>query len=172
MLILAEIHKIQKYMERDQNFYHQFQRLDDLIASLPFDEEVSAEQKKEAFYSLVDLLVKKSVYKNDGSIHKWRENTIQYLREVANFLEEEDLEQVLSNQELFFDRFIFTPCGANTSIYATLRREMRGDNKEQFHGIPVKVLHNYFLETTGKSPYEKITKSEAKDFLIEVESLC
>ena len=106
-------------MKRKQDFYSQFQKLNELIFSLPFEEEVTIEQKEKAFHSLVDLLVKKGVYKNDGTIQKWRENTVQYLREIANFLEEIDLQQVLSDQEMFFERFIFTPCGKDTSIYAT-----------------------------------------------------
>lgn len=157
-------------MRRKQDFYSQFQKLNELIFSLPFEEKVTIEQKEKAFHSLVDLLVKKGVYKNDGTIQKWRENTVQYLREIANFLEEIDLQQVLSDQEMFFERFIFTPCGKDTSIYATLRDKTEG-NKEEFCDIPINILFNYFVERTGKSPYEKIPRSVAKGFLIEVENL-
>ncbi len=157
-------------MRRKQDFYSQFQKLNELIFSLPFEENVTTEQKEKAFRSLVDLLVKKGVYKNDGTIQRWRENTVQYLREIANFLEEIDLQQVLSDQKMFFERFIFTPCGKDTSIYATLREKAEG-NTEQFCGIPTDILLKYFVERTGKSPYEKIPRSVAKGFLIEVENL-
>ncbi len=156
-------------MKRDENFYRRFQRLNEFVLSLPFEEDVTIEQKKKAFHSLVDLLVKKGIYKSDGTIQKWRENTMQYLREIASFLEETDLQQILSDQEIFFDRFVFTPCGKDTSIYATLR-EKEG-NKGQFCDIPVNIILKYFVERTGKSPYEKIPKSVAKVFFIEVENL-
>ena len=157
-------------MKRDENFYCRFQRLNEFVLSLPFEEDVTIEQKKKAFHSLVDLLVKKGIYKSDGTIQKWRENTIQYLREIASFLEETDLQQILSDQEIFFDRFVFTPCGKDTSIYATLREKTEG-NKGQFCDIPVNIILKYFVERTGKSPYEKIPKSVAKVFFIEVENL-
>ena len=137
---------------------------------MPFEEEVSIEQKEKAFHSLVDLLVKKGVYKQDGTIQKWRENSIQYLKDVIGFLDEYNLRQVLSNQESFFDRFIFAPCGKNTSLYAFLK-EKAGTNANQFRNIPISILLNYFTEKTGKSPYEKIPKSVAQVFLIEVEGL-
>ncbi len=156
-------------MKKNQDFYRKFQRLNELILSLPFEEDVRPEQKKMAFHSLVDLLVKKGIYKNDGSIQKWRENTILYLREVANFLKEADLEQVLTNQEVFFDRFIFTPCGKNTSLFASLRERV-GSNAKQFCDIPISILLSHFEERTGKSPYEKIPKSVAQNFLLEVEN--
>lgn len=138
--------------KKNQDFYRKFQRLNELILSLPFEEDVRPEQKKMAFHSLVDLLVKKGIYKNDGSIQKWRENTILYLREVADFLEEADLQQVLTNQEAFFDRFIFTPCGKNTSLFASLRERV-GSNTKQFCDIPINILLTHFKERTGKSPY-------------------
>ena len=157
-------------MKRDENFYRRFQRLNEFVLSLPFEEDVTIEQKKKAFHSLVDLLVKKGIYKSDGTIQKWRENTMQYLREIASFLEETDLQQILSDQEIFFDRFVFTPCGKDTSIYATLREKTEG-NKGQFCDIPINIILKYFVERTGKSPYEKIPKSVAKVFFIEVENL-
>ena len=156
-------------MRKNLDFYEKFPRLKELIVGLTFEEDVSIEQKQKAFRSLVDLLVKKGVYKNDGSIQKWRENTIQYLREIVHFLEESDLRQVLSNQEVFFDRFIFTPCGKNTSLYASLE-EKAGINTNQFCGIPKNILLNRFTERTGKSPYEKIPKIVAQVFLLEVEN--
>jgi hypothetical protein len=155
-------------MRKDLDFYDKFPRLKKLVVGLEFEEDVSIEQKQKAFRSLVDLLVKKGIYKNDGSIQKWRENTIQYLKEVVNFLEEHDLQQILVDQESFFERFIFTPCGKNTSLFASLRE--KNGVKDQFHGIPVLVLFNHFSERTGKSAYEKIPKSVAQNFLLEVEN--
>ena len=155
-------------MRRDPSFYSKFKRLNELISSLPFDERVSIEQKQNAFYDLTNLLVQKGVYKNDGSIQKWRENCLQYLKEIADSLDESDLQLLLSDQENFFDRFIFCPCGKNTSMYATLKEKC--GRKQDFCDIPISVLLNYFTEKTGRSPYEKIPKSVAQVFLLEVES--
>ena len=156
-------------MRKNSNFYENFPRLRKLIIDLPFDENVSIEEKQKAFCSLVDLLVKKGVYKSDGSIQRWRENSLQYLREIIDLLEESDLQLVLINQESFFDRFIFTPCGKTASLYATLK-EKNGVNMDSFCDIPMDTLFSYFTEKTGKSPYEKIPKSVAQVFLLEVES--
>ena len=156
-------------MKRDENFYCRFQRLNEFVLSLPFEEDVTIEQKKKAFHSLVDLLVKKGIYKSDGTIQKWRENTIQYLREISSFLEETDLQQILSDQEIFFDRFVFTPYGKDTSLFASLRERV-GSNAKQFCDIPISILLSHFEERTGKSPYEKIPKSVAQNFLLEVEN--
>ena len=81
-------------MKRELSFYEKFLKLKELIVGLPF--EVSMDEKMEAFYSLVDLLLKKGVYKNDGSIQKWRVNSIQYLREVVDLLDEDNLQRAFS----------------------------------------------------------------------------
>ena len=73
--------KILKFMRKNPDFYCNFQKLNELILGLPFDEDVTSEQKQKAFHSLVNLLVKKGIYKNDGSVQKWRENSLQYLKE-------------------------------------------------------------------------------------------
>ena len=153
-------------MKRELSFYEKFLKLKELIVGLPF--EVSMDEKMEAFYSLVDLLLKKGVYKNDGSIQKWRVNSIQYLREVVDLLDEDNLQQILVDQELFFERFIFTPCGKNTSIYATFKKKC-GANME-FNGIPLYLLFDHFTERTGKSAYEKVPRYVAQNFLLEVEN--
>jgi hypothetical protein len=155
-------------MRRDTDFYRKFQKLNELFLKLPFDECVSIEQRQNAFYSLANLLLKKGVYKHDGSIQKWRENSLKYLKEIAGSLDESDLQLLLSNQENFFERFIFCPCGKNTSIYAALKERCSGTS---FCDIPIDILLNYFTEKTGKSPYEKIPKSVAQVFLLEVENL-
>ena len=157
-------------MRKDLNFYEKFQKLRELIVGLPFGEEVSIERRHEAFFSLVDLLVKKGVYKNDGSIQKWRENSIQYLRDVIDSLEESDLQQVLDDQEVFFQRFIFTPSGKSTSLYAALKQKGVRMAAQSFWNVPLESLYGYFRERTGKSAFEKVPTIVAQNFLLEVES--
>ena len=155
-------------MKKDPSFYDKFPRLRDLIVGLTFENEVSIEQKQKAFCSLVDLLVKKGIYKNDGSIQKWRENSIQYLKDVVDSLEEDELQQILTDQEDFFERFIFTPCGKVSSLYAFLQEEEF--KSSPLWNVPENVLFNYFREKTGKSPYEKLPKTLVKVFIDEVEN--
>ena len=50
-------------MRKDLNFYDKFPRLKKLVVGLEFEEDVSIEQKQKAFRSLVDILVKKGIYK-------------------------------------------------------------------------------------------------------------
>ena len=152
------------------SFYEKFPKLRELIIGLPFEEEVGIEQKEKAFCSLVDLLIKKGIYKNDGTIQKWRENSIRYLRKIIDSLEEDDLRQVLDNQEVFFDRFVFTPSGKNTSLYAALEEKGVHMTAQSFWNVPLDVLYGYFRERTGKSAYEKISTTDAKNFLHEVEN--
>lgn len=155
-------------MRKNLEFYEKFPRLRELIFGLPFEEEVSIERKQQAFFSLVDLLIKKGIYKNDGSVQKWRENSLLYLKDIVESLKEEDLQLVLSNQEQFFDRFIFTPCGKNTSIYAALTEKCGAS--AQFHDIPLYILFDHFEERTGKSAYEKVPTIVAQNFLHEIEN--
>ena len=156
-------------MRKDSDFYEKFSGLRELIVDLPFEEEVSIESRWNAFCSLVDLLIKKGIYKNDGTIQKWRENSIQYLKDVIDSLEESDLQQILTDQKQFFDRFIFTPCGKNSSVFAALRERI-GMNENIFCDIPITILFQHFTEITGKSAYEKIPTSVAQNFLYEVEN--
>ncbi len=150
--------------------YEKFPRLRELIFGLPFEEEVSIEKRHEAFCSLVDLLIKKGVYKNDGSIQRWRENSIEYLKDVVHSLEEYELQLILTDQEEFFDRFIFTPSGKNTSLHYSLKEKGVRMVSESFWNVPLDVLYRYFRERTGKSAYEKIPTTAAKNFLHEVEN--
>ena len=149
--------------------YDLFSKLRELIEGLSFEEEVSDEEKENAFRLLVDLLIKKGIYKNDGSIYRWRENSIQYLEDVIRSLEEYELQMILTDQENFFQRFIFTPCGKNSSLYALLRE--RRFNSNPFWNVPQKVLFEELREKTGKSPYEKVPRTVVTVFVDEVENL-
>ena len=133
-------------------------------------DEMDAGIRGEVFHSLVGLLLKKSIYKKDGTIQKWRGNALQYLLDVVAFLGEDDIQQLLLDQETFFDRFVFTPCGRNSSLYALLRE--RNFNSSPFWNIPEDVLFNEFRARTGKSPYEKLPKTVVAIFIDEVESFC
>lgn len=155
-------------MKKDPIFYENFPKLRELISNLSLKEDVSKEERQKAFYSLVDLLVKKGVFKKDGTIQKWRENSLEYLREVIHSLEESDLQQVLVNQEKFFDKFIFAPYGKNTSLYAIWKE---GEVKvDPIWNISTRALFDYFREKTGKSPYEKLPRTVVTVFVNEVEN--
>ena len=154
-------------MRRDLKFYEKFPRLRELIVSLPFEEDVSIEQKQKAFRSLVDLLIKQGVYKNDGSVTRCRESCLQYLEEIVDLLDEPDLQQLLSEQKVFFDRFIFSPCRSITSLYATLKN--RRVSLDPLWDVPVSILFSYFKDKTGKSPYEKSPRTMVNVFINEVE---
>lgn len=121
------------------------------------------EDKPILFADFLSLLKKRGVLKCDGSIRSWRLPCLQYLDGVMPLLDEEDVVGI--NENDFFDRFVFAPVGKTTSLYHETKGYFPGG---YFCNIPLDDVYAEYVNTYGKSPYEKADIGEINSFLVHI----
>ena len=107
--------------------------------------------KAQVFGSLKDGLIKKSILKLDGSIHKNRTGCVSYLMEVLPLFDEEDFQFLLQNSEGFCEKFCFSPTKGRNSLYTKLGKKRIDD---RYLNLRIADIYHRFHEELGLSPYE------------------
>jgi len=139
-----------------------------VIAS-QFPLETTEEQKEEAFVSLVHILMNNRVFHSTGKFYDCRERALDYLLDVMPRLEEDEIQLIFSDGNLFYKRFCFSPSKKTGSLYSKFKK-MGIDLQDRYNDISVdKIFRRYSMET-GLSPYELSETSEVNNFLEEIEA--
>lgn len=139
-----------------------------VIASA-FPLETTEERKEEAFESLIHLLVSKRVFHTTGEFCDCRENALDYLLDVMPRLEEDEIELIFSDGDLFYKKFCFSPSKMTNSLYSKFKR-LGVDLQGRYNNIPVEKIFQRYYEENGLSPYEVSENGLVNSFLEEIEA--